>query len=97
MLTGTLTDIAGKGLPGGEVQLMQGALKVATGKSDGNGNYYLITTANEQPYRLVATFDDLVAESAEAVLQPAANKIDLQLRVVVLRGAILRIEFQRPP
>ena len=79
-ISSTLTDRTGKALPGAEVQLLQGARKIASAKSGTDGNYFLITTANERPYRLTASFGQLEAVSAEAPLKPGPNKIDLQLR-----------------
>ncbi|MGH8248323.1 MAG: LamG domain-containing protein, partial [Gammaproteobacteria bacterium] len=47
-ISGMLTDGAGKPLRGVEVQLLQGAQKIASAKSGTDGSYFLIATANEQ-------------------------------------------------
>jgi hypothetical protein len=95
-ITGRITDAAGKPLPGADVQLLQGARKIASAKAGPDGNCFLITTANEKPYRLLASSGHLEAISAQVQLKPGANTIDLELRDTLRISGILAGQDKQP-
>ena len=78
-LSGRITDAAGRPVRGAEVRVMQGESAVGTVKSGESGDYFLLFVRNTAPYRVLASQENLEAESAETKFAAGGNKLDLTL------------------
>ena len=77
---GRIMDAAGRPVPGAAVRLMQGESAVGTLKSGESGDYFLLFSRKPGSYRVLASSENLEAESAETEFIAGANKLDLTLR-----------------
>ncbi len=88
-LSGRITDAAGRPLRGAEVRLMQSDRLAGTVKSSGSGDYFLLFALTPAPYRVVASLENLEAESAETEFVDGSNNLDLILRDTLRISGIL--------
>ncbi|MCF7730747.1 MAG: response regulator [Akkermansiaceae bacterium] len=95
-VSGRITDAEDKPVHGAEVRVMQGERVVGTVRSGESGDYFLLFARSPAPYRVLASLEDLEAESAETELAEGANKLDLTLRDT-LRIAGTLVDSDRQP
>ncbi len=82
-VSGRLTDAAGKPVRGTEVRVMQGESVVGTVKSGEGGDYFLLIPLKPGSYRVLASLENIEAESAETEFVAGAIQLDLTLRATL--------------
>ncbi|MEO7318197.1 MAG: LamG-like jellyroll fold domain-containing protein, partial [Chthoniobacteraceae bacterium] len=88
-VSGRITDAAGKPVRGAEVRVLQGGSAVGTAKAGEGGDYFLLFSRKPGSYRVLASLENLEAESAETEFVAGGNKLDVTLRDTLSISGIL--------
>ena len=79
MLSGTVTDAAGRPVRGAEVLVLRGGAQAGRARTGEDGGYFFLLADNGEALQVSATLDKLSAETAPGILQPGVNRMDLTL------------------